>query len=83
MTPKIDQIAELRECYDLVLKTARRCTRDLNHAIDNIPTGCPIKSMLQERVAHYEVVLGGTTDYRQSLYMKIDALERRLGGETF
>lgn len=77
------QLRELRECYDLILKTARRCCRDLNHAIDNIGSDNQIVAMMRSRVAHYEVVLGGTTDYRNSLHSEIETLKRALAGETF
>lgn len=74
-----EKLVELQECYDLVLKTARRCARDMAHAIDHLPAD--LRDLWVDRVSHYELVLGGTNDYRAHLHREIDHLEFRLQRE--
>ena len=74
-----ESLEELRECYEIVLKTARRCTRDMAHAIDHLPAD--LRDLWVDRVKHYELVLGGTCDYRHYLHEQIDRLEFQLAKE--
>lgn len=54
-----EKLVELKECYDLVLKTARRCARDMAHAIDHLPAD--LRDLWVDRLRHYEMVLGGSS----------------------
>jgi hypothetical protein len=47
------RLEELRECHEIVLKTARRCARDLRHAVDQIPSDNPFKGEMNERYQLY------------------------------
>lgn len=70
---------ELKECYEIVLKTARRCARDLKHACDDLKEDSVIPaSDYRERYAYYNLVLGGTSEYRQKLHLEIKNLEYEL-----
>jgi len=80
MTP--EQETELRELYEIVLKTARRAVRDLNHMSTDLKEKPIIpKEEWKERIRHYELVLGGTAEYRQSLINVISNLEYKLQHE--
>ena len=74
-----EKLAELQECYDIVLKTARRCARDMAHAIDHLPAD--LRDLWMERVQHYNLVLGPTSDYRIQLHQEIDQLNWKLAKE--
>lgn len=82
-TTEQTSVQEIRECYGLLLKTARRCVRDLRHAVDNIQDR-NIAEIFKDRVTHYETVLGGVSDYRIELVQRIQWLESLLSkdGET-
>ena len=68
---------ELKECYNILQKIARRCARDLRHAIDNMYDP-ELQDLFRERFQHYELVLGNTTDYRLELLKTIVNLENNL-----
>lgn len=70
-------LEELRESYDLLLKTARRAARDLNHAIDQM-ADTSLKQMFRDRYRHYDLVFGGTCDYRANLHIEMDQQERKI-----
>lgn len=78
----LNKYREVMECYDIVLKTARRCVRDLRHVVDNVPNDNPMKEMFSERYGHYEVIFGGTTDYRIKLHDEIMRLDYKLIAEV-
>lgn len=73
-----EKLVELQECYDIVLKTARRVTRDLDHCINWLPSDCEYREMFGERVNHYNLVLGPTQEYRVKLHSEIQRLESEL-----
>ena len=75
--PQVTPFQELKECYDLVLKTARRTARDLRHAVDNINDPL-LKEYFKERYAHFDLIFGGTSDYRIDLYLDFDRKEAEL-----
>lgn len=63
--------AELRECHDIMLKTARRCARDLRHAVDHIADP-EIRPMFVSRIQLYETVFADLRDYRLELHNRLD-----------
>jgi hypothetical protein len=76
---------ELQEHYEIVLKTARRCTRDLRHAIDQIPEGNEFRDMMLERCELYRSIFQDVADYRIRVHLELqrkdnecEALKRRL-----
>jgi len=68
-----DGLAELRECHTVMLKTARRCARDLRHANDNI-SDPELRAMFLERIRLYETVFDDLRDYRLELHSVLDRL---------
>ena len=81
MTENESAYDELKSCYEIVLKTARRAARDLNHAIDHFPQGDDFIQVYRDRYQFYDLVFGGTQDYRANLYREIDKLEYELKKE--
>jgi uncharacterized SAM-binding protein YcdF (DUF218 family) len=72
-----ESLGELQENYTILLKTSRRCARDLHHAaqlIDGQKFGDEVKNSFYARYQHYETVLGGTNEYRLDLHRQIDLL---------
>lgn len=75
-----ETLAELRECYEILLKTARRCARDLRHAVDLMQLETKNRYGFDDRIRLYETVFAGVTDYKLELHRKIDTLEAKLAG---
>jgi len=50
----------------MLVKSARRCAHDLDHAVDQIPEDCPFRLMFSDRCRHWKSVfsLNGIKDYR-------------------
>jgi hypothetical protein len=71
------RLEELQECYEIVLKTARRVTRDLRHAIDNIPPENQYRQMMFDRYLHFQVILDDIRDYRIQIHNEMDRLRYR------
>ena len=65
---------ELRECHDILLKTARRCARDLRHAVDHVGD-TELRPLFTERIQLYETVFADLTAYRLELHRQIENLE--------
>ncbi len=66
---------ELQECYDILLRTARRCARDLRHAIDNIPATNQFREMMTERLQLFRTVFADVSEYRIRMHLEMDHLE--------
>lgn len=69
-----------RELFELLVKAARRCNYDLNHAADNI-TDETLREMFRKRFAMWKAIFepaNGIKDYRSKLYMQKAMLEVKL-----
>jgi hypothetical protein len=72
---ELTRLGELQECYEIMLKTARRCARDLRHAIDQIPEDNPFKEDMNERYLNFRTIFNDLSDYRIRLHLEIRNLE--------
>lgn len=71
---EIGSLEELRECYAIMLGTARRCARDLRHAIDNVPQEHPLRDHMRERYENYRTIFADLAEYRIRLHQEINDL---------
>lgn len=78
MSYEEERLAELQELYDIVLKTARRVTRDLGHCIEHIPETDSMKTMYVERHRYFSKVFTDTRDYRTEIHCEIQRLEMKI-----
>lgn len=69
---------QLEEEYSVLLKSARRCAHDLDHALNWIPRDHWANSMFQDRAQHWLKIFSpdGMKDYRIDLHYEIEELER-------
>lgn len=72
---RLVDIQRQAEIHRLTLKAARRCTRDLAHAIDHIPDDDPSKPLYAERLKEWQAIFWDSDQYRDRLYQTILELE--------
>lgn len=66
---------ELRAAYDVMVKSARRCARDLNHCADNV-SDSSLRDMFRERHSLYAVIFAPTTDYHIQMQWDLENARR-------
>lgn len=69
-----DTVEDLRKAHLIMLGTARRCARDLRHAVDHIDP--EYKELFLERFRNYETIFADLREYRIQLCNEIDNLRR-------
>jgi len=77
----IQKLLDLRrqtQINRLVIKSARRCCRDLAHAVDRIPPEDSLRSLFEERVKVWKNVFWNSSQYRDDLYDRLEFLEGRV-----
>lgn len=70
-----ERLEELQECYEIVLKTARRAVRDLRHAIDQIPADNEFREMITLRYQNFKTIFDDVADYRIKMHMEMNRME--------
>lgn len=68
-------VAQQAELNRLLMRAARRCTRDLAHAIDHIPEEDSAKPLYTERLRAWQAIFWDAEQYRDRLHATIDELE--------